>query len=138
MIKTFRSPGPELLFARKSAALFYPIDVAQGLERVVRRKLPHLTRPKPVVMWRCYRKTLAGRSAGRVTWVRKSGQALAELKPLSKLDRVGFESIEIEPTRIYSSNQIRQFLSGDAEADGIAQIAEGKLMSAFVRARKPA
>jgi hypothetical protein len=46
MIKTFRSRGPELLFARKSVALFHPIELAQGIEPVVRRKLAHLTQPK--------------------------------------------------------------------------------------------
>ncbi len=42
MIKTFRSRGPELLFARKSVALFHPIERAQGVELVVRRKLAQL------------------------------------------------------------------------------------------------
>lgn len=42
MIKTFRSRGPELLFARKSVALFHPIELAQGVELVVRRKLAQL------------------------------------------------------------------------------------------------
>jgi len=42
MIKTFRSRGPELLFARKSVALFHPIELAQGIEPVVRRKLAQL------------------------------------------------------------------------------------------------
>ena len=42
MIKTFRSRGPELLFARKSVALFHPIELAQGIEPVLRRKLAQL------------------------------------------------------------------------------------------------
>jgi addiction module HigA family antidote len=42
MIKTFRSRGPELLYARKSVALFHPIELAQGVEPLVRRKLAHL------------------------------------------------------------------------------------------------
>jgi addiction module HigA family antidote len=42
MIKTFRSRGAELLFARKSVALFHAIELAQGLELMVRRKLAHL------------------------------------------------------------------------------------------------
>ena len=42
MIKTFRSRGAELLFARKSVALFHAIELAQGVERVVRRKLAQL------------------------------------------------------------------------------------------------
>jgi addiction module HigA family antidote len=42
MIKTFRSRGPELLFARKSVALFHPIELARGIEPMVRRKLAQL------------------------------------------------------------------------------------------------
>jgi hypothetical protein len=42
MIKTFRSHGPELFFARKSVALFHSIELAQGIEPVVRRKLAQL------------------------------------------------------------------------------------------------
>jgi addiction module HigA family antidote len=42
MIKTFRSRGPELLSARKSVALFHPIELAQGVEQIVRRKLAQL------------------------------------------------------------------------------------------------
>jgi addiction module HigA family antidote len=42
MIKTFRSHGAELLFARKSVALFQAIELAQGVELVVRRKLAQL------------------------------------------------------------------------------------------------
>ncbi|MGB6562282.1 MAG: HigA family addiction module antitoxin [Candidatus Binataceae bacterium] len=42
MIKTFRSRGAELLFARKSVALFQAIELAQGVELIVRRKLAQL------------------------------------------------------------------------------------------------
>jgi addiction module HigA family antidote len=42
MIKTFRSRGPELLSARKSITLFHPIEVAQGIELLVRRKLAQI------------------------------------------------------------------------------------------------
>jgi len=42
MIKTFRSRGAELLFARKSLALFQAIELAQGVELMVRRKLAQL------------------------------------------------------------------------------------------------
>jgi addiction module HigA family antidote len=42
MIKTFRSRGPELLAARKSVALFHPVELAQGVELAVRRKLAQL------------------------------------------------------------------------------------------------
>ena len=42
MIKTFRSRAAELLFARKSVALFQAIELAQGVELIVRRKLAQL------------------------------------------------------------------------------------------------
>ena len=42
MIKTFRSRGPELLSARKSVALFHPIELAQDVELAARRKLAQL------------------------------------------------------------------------------------------------
>ena len=42
MIKTFRSRGAELLFARKSVALFRAIELTQGVELMVRRKLAQL------------------------------------------------------------------------------------------------
>jgi addiction module HigA family antidote len=42
MIKTFRSRGAELLFARKSVALFQAMEMAQGVELRVRRKLAQL------------------------------------------------------------------------------------------------
>jgi addiction module HigA family antidote len=42
MIKTFRSRGAELLFARKSVALFQAIELAQGVELMVQRKLAQL------------------------------------------------------------------------------------------------
>jgi addiction module HigA family antidote len=42
MIKTFRSRGPELLSARKSVALFHPVELAHGVELLMRRKLAQL------------------------------------------------------------------------------------------------
>ncbi len=42
MIKTFRSRGLELLSARKSVVLYHPIELAQGVELAVRRKLAQL------------------------------------------------------------------------------------------------
>jgi SAM-dependent methyltransferase len=71
-------------------------------------------------------------------WAGCIAGALEETEYRAKLARAGFERIEVEPTRIYSADQAREFLAGDAEADRIAQMADGKFMSAFVRARKPA
>jgi arsenite methyltransferase len=71
-------------------------------------------------------------------WAGCIAGALEETEYRAKLSHVGFEQIDVEPTRIYSADQAKEFLAGDAEADRIAQMAEGKFMSAFVRARKPA
>jgi arsenite methyltransferase len=70
-------------------------------------------------------------------WAGCIAGALEEEEYCSKLKRAGFELIEVEPTRIYSADHVGEFLSGDAEAAKIAENADGKLMSAFVRARKP-
>jgi len=70
-------------------------------------------------------------------WAGCIAGALEETEYRAKLANAGFECIEVEPTRIYSADQAREFLAGDAEGDRIAQIADGKFMSAFVRARKP-
>jgi antitoxin HigA-1 len=42
MVKLFRSRGAELLFARKSVAMFQAFELAQGVDLMVRRKLAQL------------------------------------------------------------------------------------------------
>jgi arsenite methyltransferase len=71
-------------------------------------------------------------------WAGCIAGALAETEYRSKLASVGFEAIAVEPTRIYSAAQAKEFLAGHDDTDKIAQMADGKFMSAFVRARKPA
>ena len=57
----------------------------------------------------------------------------------AKLSAAGFAAIEIEPTRIYDIEDARAFLSSDGvDVDIIAPRVEGKFMSAFIRAIKPA
>ena len=53
--------------------------------------------------------------------------------------RAGFEAVDLEPTRIYRAADAKQFLEEGGLSDNatIAQI-DGRIMSAFVRARKPA
>jgi len=71
-------------------------------------------------------------------WVGCIAGALEESSYRSKLSAAGFESIEIEPTRIYDVDDARGFLSGQGiDVDAIAPEVDGKFMSAFVRARKP-
>jgi SAM-dependent methyltransferase len=72
-------------------------------------------------------------------WVGCIAGALDDSSYQSKLTAVGFQSIEIEPTRIYDINDARAFLSGQGiDVDTIAPQVEGKFMSAFIRATKPA
>src|SRR5689334_12393618 len=69
-------------------------------------------------------------------WVGCIAGALEESSYRSKLSAAGFESIEIEPTRIYDVDDARGFLSGQGiDVDAIAPEVDGKFMSAFVRAR---
>src|SRR6202161_1635805 len=72
-------------------------------------------------------------------WVGCVAGALDEADYRSKLGAAGFEGIEIEPTRIYRAEDAREFLSAEGiDADAIAPEVEGKFLSAFVRATKPA
>jgi SAM-dependent methyltransferase len=71
-------------------------------------------------------------------WVGCIAGALKDSDYSGKLAKAGFDSIDIEPTRVYSIEDARQFLSGEGiDVDAIAPQVEGKFMSAFVRARKP-
>ncbi len=72
-------------------------------------------------------------------WVGCVAGALEEADYLTKLAAAGFESIAIEPTRIYHVEDARVFLEAKGiDVDAIAPLLDGKVMSAFVRARKPA
>jgi arsenite methyltransferase len=71
-------------------------------------------------------------------WVGCVAGALEEHEYRSKLASAGFQSIEIEPTRVYRVEDAREFLSGqNIDVDVIAPQVEGKIMSAFVRGTKP-
>jgi len=71
-------------------------------------------------------------------WVGCIAGALEESDYAQRLAGAGFEAIEIEPTRVYSVEDARQFLAGEGlDADSIAPLVKDKFMSAFVRARKP-
>ncbi len=72
-------------------------------------------------------------------WVGCIAGALRDYDYVAKLARAGFDSIGIEPTRVYSIEDARQFLIGEGiDADAIAPQVEGKFISAFIRAVKPA
>ena len=72
-------------------------------------------------------------------WVGCVAGALEENEYRSKLATAGFEQIDLEPTRVYRIEDAREFLSGqNIDVDAIAPQVDGKIMSAFVRAVKPA
>jgi hypothetical protein len=72
-------------------------------------------------------------------WVGCVAGALQDAQYAAKLAKAGFDAIEIEPTRIYNIEDARTFLSGQGvDVDAIAPQVEGKFMSAFIRATKPA
>ncbi len=71
-------------------------------------------------------------------WVGCIAGALEENEYIAKLAKAGFADISVEPTRIYSIEDARRFLEdAGVDVDAIAPQADGKLMSAFVRATKP-
>ena len=72
-------------------------------------------------------------------WIGCIAGALQDTEYSSKLRAAGFEQVDIEPTRIHNVEDARQFLTREGvDVDAIATQVDGKFMSAFVRATKPA
>lgn len=72
-------------------------------------------------------------------WVGCIAGALDEQEYRDKLVAAGFEQVEMEATRIYKTEEAREILAAEGlDVDAIAAEADGKFMSAFVRAVKPA
>jgi SAM-dependent methyltransferase len=72
-------------------------------------------------------------------WVGCIAGALEEMDYVKLLAKAGFDTIDIEPTRIYNIEDARQFLTGQGlDVDAIAPLVQDKFMSAFVHAKKPA
>jgi SAM-dependent methyltransferase len=72
-------------------------------------------------------------------WVGCIAGALQDWEYVAKLAKAGFEGIDIEPTRIYSVEDARTFLSAQSiDVDAMAAAVQGKFISAFIRATKPA
>jgi arsenite methyltransferase len=72
-------------------------------------------------------------------WVGCIAGALQDHEYRGKLAKAGFHQIDIEPTRVYSVEDARQFLTREGiDVDAIAAQVENKFMSAFIRAVKPA
>ncbi len=74
-----------------------------------------------------------------LAWVGCIAGALEENEYRGKLAGAGFEQITLEPTRIYRAEDAREFLAGQGiDVDALAPQVDGKFLSAFVRAVKPA
>ena len=72
-------------------------------------------------------------------WVGCIAGALEEYEYRDKLYAAGFESVDIEPTRVYKIEEARDFLaSAGLDVEKVAPLIDGKFISAFVRATKPA
>jgi arsenite methyltransferase len=72
-------------------------------------------------------------------WAGCIAGALEEREYREKLARAGFTSIDVEPTRIYHAEEARGYLAQSGlDVDAVAPLIDGKFMSAFVRAAKPA
>jgi arsenite methyltransferase len=72
-------------------------------------------------------------------WVGCVAGALDEKEYLDKLAAAGFQSASIEPTRIYRKEDALSFLADKGiDLDAIGPQVEGKFMSGFIRATKPA
>jgi arsenite methyltransferase len=71
-------------------------------------------------------------------WVGCIAGALSEQEYEQRLGEAGFEAIGIEPTRVYEFEDARAFLSGSGlDTEVLAREVGGRIMGAFVRARKP-
>ena len=72
-------------------------------------------------------------------WIGCLAGAMEEKEFEARLKRAGFTDVSITPTRIYTIDDARDFLSAAGiDADAMAPQVEGRFMSAFVRATKPA
>jgi len=71
-------------------------------------------------------------------WVGCVAGALEAREFEALLREAGFEDPSVEPTRIYEPEDARSFLEeAGLDVDAFAEDVEGRLMSAFVRGRKP-
>src|SRR5213082_1295832 len=72
-------------------------------------------------------------------WVGCIAGALEETEYATKLALAGFESIEVEATRVYRVDEAREFLeAAGLNPEVVGPQIDGKFVSAFVRAVKPA
>ena len=71
-------------------------------------------------------------------WVGCVAGALRDDEYVSKLRAAGFVDVELDPWRVYQAADARSFLAdAGIDVDRIAPLVDGKVASAFIRARKP-
>jgi len=70
-------------------------------------------------------------------WIGCVAGALEESDYRARLARAGFEMADVEATRVYTLDRARLESAG-LDPDAVAGQVEGKFISAFIRARKPA
>jgi len=71
-------------------------------------------------------------------WVGCVAGALEDTEYASKLRAAGFTDVEVDPWRVYDIEDARAFLAdGGLDVDRIAAEVDGRVASAFIRARKP-
>ncbi|MGE5731623.1 MAG: arsenite methyltransferase [Gemmatimonas sp.] len=72
-------------------------------------------------------------------WVGCIAGALSESDYRARLAKAGFTGIDVEVTRVYRAEDARDFLAAAGlDVEAAAKEIEGKIVSAFVRATKPA
>ena len=70
-------------------------------------------------------------------WIGCVAGALEQDEYRAALEAAGFTDVEIEPTRVYRFDDAREFLAAAGIDLDAARAAEGKVVSAFVRATRP-
>jgi arsenite methyltransferase len=71
-------------------------------------------------------------------WVGCVAGALGDEEYAAKLRTAGFVDVDVEPWRVYRADDARAFLTESGlDADEMAPRVDGKIASAFIRARKP-
>jgi arsenite methyltransferase len=71
-------------------------------------------------------------------WVGCVAGALHEDEYVAKLKAAGFEAVDLEPWRVYQLEDARAFLTdAGIDVDKIGPRVDGKIASAFIRARRP-
>jgi SAM-dependent methyltransferase len=77
--------------------------------------------------------------ADAVLWAGCVAGAMEEAEYRSKLAAAGFIDVDVQPTRVFTRDEAYALLADEGlDADRIAGLVADKIMSAFVRAKKPA